>query len=493
MRLTTLVLSASLYLLSACELGAASFDRRFEEIKHSASKEQLYAFLFDLPKGGDLHNHSGFSYFAEMWYEAATDKRRTHGNEFYTRTKIGDCPESARSLVRFVNIQRSTYRKLPECRKSEYELLSGLSPKLKTEWLSSLKLDGPGKGRDEFFGPLAERLVDLFRDPYLMTELLVENMRRFGAEGVRYLETQAAASAFIDLDGNAIDTERGVQLFRERLSQADAKATGVTVRFQATIVRFRPNAEELLENVYDFVDRHRDLWVGINMAGREDNGKGYALRFLDTFRRMRRKYSGISLSLHAGEMDSPGQEVRNTLLLGATRIGHGLNLITDPDTMLLMRNGPYLVETNLTSNRLLEYTPDLSKHPFPEYLRFGIPVCLNTDDRGAWDSNMTDEYYTAVTTFNLTWAEIVQLGRNSLVYSFAEPPLKERMLKEYDAAVLKFENKYSGDQWAATLARVKPAVSGYAARSLSIPQRFHLDAQEDLAPVHPEKNQPVRQ
>jgi NAD binding domain of 6-phosphogluconate dehydrogenase len=33
------------------------------------------------------------------------------------------------------------------------------------------------------------------------------------------------------------------------------------------------------------VDRHRDLWVGINMAGREDNDKGYPLRFLDTFRR----------------------------------------------------------------------------------------------------------------------------------------------------------------------------------------------------------------
>ena len=118
-----------------------------------------------------------------------------------------------------------------------------------------------------------------------------------------------------------------------------------------------------------------------------------------TYRKMRRTYSDIPLSIHAGEKDSPGHEVRDTLLLGATRIGHGVNLITDPDTMLLMRNSGYLVEINLISNRLLEYMPDLSKHPFPEYLRFGIPVCLNTDDRGSWDSNMTDEYYTAVTNF----------------------------------------------------------------------------------------------
>ncbi len=92
--------------------------------------------------------------------------------------------------------------------------------------------------------------------------------------------------------------------------------------------------------------------------------------------------------------------------------------------------------------------PDLSKHPFPEYLRFGIPVCLNTDDPGVWDSNLTDEYFTAVTNFHLTWSEIVQIGRDSLVYSFALPPEKERMLKEYSDAVSKFERKYGDKDWA---------------------------------------------
>jgi adenosine deaminase CECR1 len=59
---------------------------------------------------------------------------------------------------------------------------------------------------------------------------------------------------------------------------------------------------------------------------------------------MRRTYSGIGLSIHGGEVDSPGTQVRETLLLGATRIGHGVNLISDPDTILFMRNGKVLVE-----------------------------------------------------------------------------------------------------------------------------------------------------
>jgi adenosine deaminase CECR1 len=108
--------------------------------------------------------------------------------------------------------------------------------------------------------------------------------------------------------------------------------------------------------------------------------------------------------------------------------------------------------------------PDISKHPFPEYLRTGIPVCLNTDDRGSWGSNMTDEYYTAVTTFNLSWKEVVELGRNSLTHSFADESLKAKMLADYCRQVRAFEERFSAD-WHGTLKTVKPLVSEYAGRT----------------------------
>ena len=156
------------------------------------------------------------------------------------------------------------------------------------------------------------------------------------------------------------------------------------------------------------------------------------------------------------------------MLLGAERIGHGLNLITDADGLLLMRNGPYMVENSLVSNRLLEYTPDLLQHPFIEYLRFGIPVCLNTDDSGVWDSNITDEYFSAVTTFKLTWNEVVQLGRNSLKYSFLDAAAKARLLTRYERRVGDFEARYSDGNWEGQVKSVQPEVSGYAQRSLGI-------------------------
>ena len=210
------------------------------------------------------------------------------------------------------------------------------------------------------------------------------------------------------------------------------------MRFQNALLRFTPDAEQRLRELYALTDRYRDLYVGINLVGREDNGNGYPLRFLPVLRELRHQYPDINLSIHAGEVDEPNHHVRDTLLLGAQRIGHGVNLITDPDTMLLMRNGPYLVEINLISNLLLGYVSDYSQHPFPEYLRTGIPVALSTDDRGMWDSNMSDEFYVAVKEFNLSWEEIVKLGRNSLHHSFLDEPTKQRLLADYDKRVAAF-------------------------------------------------------
>jgi adenosine deaminase CECR1 len=454
-----------LFVVLLQHLAAADFAARFEEIKKAAAPSELYSFLFALPKGGDLHHHHGLSVYADIWYSVATSPKTLRRNQFYTLTRFGNCPETDDAIPRFHTIQKSTYDSLDNCKKAQYQPLAELPPGLKQAWKSSLILDKPGEGRNEFFEHIGPRFGDLSHDPYVVADAMVEDMRLFGAEGVRYIEAQGSVQAYRDVHGALMAPEDAARILCDRLKEPDARRSGVTMRFLENILRFRPDAEQKLEQAYAWVAGHRDQWVGVNMVGREDNDKGYALRFLPTFRKMRTLYGDVPLSIHAGEKDSPGHEVRDTLLLGATRIGHGVNLISDPDTMLLMRYSRYLVEINLISNRLLEYIPDLSKHPFPEYLRMGIPVCLNTDDRGSWDSNMTDEYYTAVTTFHLTWPEVVQLGRNSLSFSFAETAVKDKMLHDYDAAVAAFESRYANSNWRERLKEIKPLASGYAGRT----------------------------
>lgn len=465
----TWVWAMALAFLAAPSGRASDFGHRFDEIVAGATPAQLYAFLYDMPKGGDLHNHAAGSNRAEWMYAICTDPARNGGETFYTRTHFSGASDSVDPRALFQTIRRKTYDMLPGPAKAQFVPLASLTPAERVGWCASTRLDGAGDGRLEFFSRIWPRLAQLNQCLPLATELLVENMKAFGAEHLAYVETQFVLDGMVDNDGNAIPDEAAVAFVKRRLSMPDAASTGVTIRFQATILRFSPDAEMRLAKAYAFVDAHRDLWVGLNMAGIEENGYGYPSRFLDTFRRMRARYPTLPLSIHAGEMDGPDRHVRDTLLLGASRIGHGINLIKDPDTLLLMQQTRrVLVEVNLISNRLLGYVPDLSAHPFPEYLRTGVPVCLNTDDRGMWDSNMTDEYYTAVTLFHLSWGEILKMGRDSLARSFVQPDVKARLLSEFDQRIATFEGKYGTapiEGALGSLASVKPVAYGYAKRT----------------------------
>jgi adenosine deaminase CECR1 len=462
-------LGAAILAGSAGAIRAADFSARFDAIRAAATPAQLYALLYDAPKGGDLHNHSGGADRSEWVYAVATEPARNGGDTFYTRARFTDSPEAVAPTQRFHNLRQATYDRLGPRARSEYVRLDALTPAERAGWLASLRLDGTGDGRTEFFGAIWPRRGGLETSLPVATELLVENLKAFGAEHLHYLETQFSVGGLQDNAGRVLPEEEAVAFVRHRLAQPDVAATGVTVRFQWTVLRFAPDAEARLEHAYAFVDAHRDLWVGLNLAGIEENGYGYPLRFLESFRRLRARYPTLALSIHAGEMDGPDAHIRDTLLLGASRIGHGVNLIKDPETLLLLQQTRHtLVEINLISNRLLGYVPDLTRHPFPEYLRTGVPVCLNTDDRGMWDSNLTDEYYTAVTLFHLSWGELDRMARDSIEHGFEQPEVKARLLAAYAAHTAEFEARYGagtvGDALA-RLAAVRPVTYGYAKRT----------------------------
>jgi len=419
----------------------------FDDLKVQGKTEDLYRALYYMPKGGDLHNHLSGAAFPEWWYDAALADKE-HGYEYYTKVRIENCRDYGGNeygglayYLMFRNIMAVRYEQMSDCEKSEYKRLEDLTVQEKAAWMDSIRLDKPHEGRDEFFQTHWPRLFALVRNPWIQAEILYRNMKAFGEEGVTYLEFQVAVRGFQRPDGSVIPPNETANILRERLRQKDAIDTGVTVRFQIAILRFLPNAEDDLRQVYKLVHDNSDVFVAVNMVGREDDDKGYPLRFLATMRDLRRQFSGVNLSIHAGEVDEPNSHVRDTLLLGADRIGHGLNLITDDDTMRLMRHGPYLVEINLISNLLLHYVNDYSEHPFPEYLRTGIPVALSTDDRGMWDSTMTDEFYVAVTEFNLSWEEVKLLSRNSLTYAFVAPELKQQLLAKYNSDISRFERE----------------------------------------------------
>ncbi len=414
----------------------------FDDLKRNSSDRELHQILYEMPKGGDLHHHLTGSIFSEDWYELALESER-YGYEYYTKVRINNCrqhgePGFDQYLIHYQNLANANWLKLSDCEKSEYLPLADLDERQRGHWEDSLRLNSAQEGRNEFFEKHWQRLGDLLTDPNIATGILLKNFQSLADEGLLYAEPQVSVAGWIRPDGSPIPPSQAAEIFRQALVTQPFKDTGMTWRFQMSILRFLPDAETQLRAAYEFVSTN-EPWVAVNMVGREDDDKGYPLRFLPTLRDLRKTHNKVRLSIHAGEVDEPNFHVRDTLLLGADRIGHGLNLITDADTMRLMRHGPYLVEINLISNLLLEYVSEFIEHPFPEYLRMGVPVALSTDDRGMWDSTMTDEFFVAVKEFNLSWPEIRLLSENSLRYAFLDPDERNNLLEKYRGRIAKFE------------------------------------------------------
>ena len=406
--------------LLAALLLAQTFDARWECLKQRLSNEDLYRLLWAVPKGGDIHVHHEFSIPMSFWIDGAIK------GGYLTRAKLSACKEE--NPLQWITLRKDSVAKLTPCQQGDFQSSRSLNATQREEWLAALTLT-QDEGKDEFFEKIVLRVGDLENDPKLIADALHKAQHHLRQQNAIYLETQLDPRGF-----HGMNHAQAAAYIRRRY-----KPRGVVARFQVSTVRFLPDAEVDLKDGFAFVHQNHDLWKGVNLVGREDNPAGSPQRFTKILSELRQQYPEVALSLHAGESATPDTNVAQTLALGATRIGHGINAWQDPRAMQLLKKGPYLIEINLVSNLVLGYTPDLTRHPLPRYLREQIPVCLNTDDGGVYGSNLTDDYFAAVALFNLTWKEVVELGRNSLQYSFAEPQLKSALLKRYEANVAYFE------------------------------------------------------
>ena len=82
-----------------------------------------------------------------------------------------------------------------------------------------------------------------------------------------------------------------------------------------------------------------------------------------------------------------------------------------------MAKNKIAVEINLTSNEVILGVKD-EDHPFTTYMSHGVPLTISTDDEGVSRIDLTNEYYRLVRTYDVDYATLVSISRNSLQYSF---------------------------------------------------------------------------
>jgi adenosine deaminase len=93
----------------------------------------------------------------------------------------------------------------------------------------------------------------------------------------------------------------------------------------------------------------------------------------------------------------------------------------------------------LTSNVQTSAVPRMQDHPLREYLKLGVRVTLNTDNRLVSSTTMTDELDRAVRTFGLSPADVRQVLMNGFKSAFVpfrdKGELLRRAVAEIDASL----------------------------------------------------------
>ncbi len=409
-------------------------DRRLAELRKSPP--ELYAFLYRMPKGADLHNHLSGAIYAESFLREAVEE---HLCVDKTALALAPAPCSPGQVDAAATETDNTLRNA---------LIDSFS----------MRNFVPGRqsGHDHFFATF-----DKF-GAVSSGDLVSEEARRAADQNESYLELMALSGGPMAALGKVVGLTDDLDATRAKLEAAglpqmvaamrarvdrmeegrindlrcarapDSPACRLRIGYVYQVLREFPKAQVFAQVLGGFALAASDpRVVAVNFVQAEDgynsmNDYHLHMTMVDYAHRI---YPGVHIALHAGEL-APGLvppeglrfHIREAVELGhAERIGHGVDVMYEKDPAGLlaeMRARHILVEINLTSNDVILGVKG-GEHPFPVYRKHGVPVALSTDDEGVNRSELTEEFQRAVLTYNLSYSDLKEMVRNSLEYSFA--------------------------------------------------------------------------
>jgi adenosine deaminase len=413
--------------------------RYFESVRKLPP--QQFAFLLQMPKGGDLHSHLSGAVYAESFIEWAATKGLCINQTTMTLSQLpcdpADGVPASTALTNAV-----LYRQMIDAWSMRYWEYSGQN------------------GHDHFFDTFGKFGAATYGQT---GQMIAEVARRAACGKVLYLELMLTpdngkASRIgkeIDWDGNFESMlrklkDKGVadaaETGEKNLNEAEAEkdrllkcgtpqaepACNVRIRYIFQVSRGAPPSQVYAQMVTGFTmaGKAGSKLVALNLVQPEDgfsSMQNFTLQ-MQMLNYLRPLYKEAHITLHAGEL-SPGVvppegltfHIRDSVEVGrAERIGHGVDVMheTNPEDLLRqLARLNVLVEICLTSNDVILGVRG-AEHPLKTYLQYGVPVALATDDEGVSRSEISREYLKAAQEQELGYGQLKTMARNSLEYSF---------------------------------------------------------------------------
>ena len=416
--------------------------RYFDSIRNQPSL--LLAFLHEMPKGGDLHNHLDGALYAEDIIDwAASD------NFCVDRTTSRLIAPPCDSCERY------TPKPAIRCAYDDHILYN----QIVDAWSMRNWRAGEESGHDHFFATFDKFGLATHNH---VPEAIASVINRAAKEHVQYIEFmhtadgRAAAQLGAKLGWNADFGKMRDGLLANGLQEIAAQTSktlaeheaqarselkcgtpqaepgcNVKLRYLYQVLRGLAPEAVFVQIVLGFELAASDPhFVGLNLVMPEDwyvpiHDFRQHMAMLDFLRGV---YPKVHISLHAGEIaeglvkpEDLSFHIRASVEQGhAERIGHGVDVMLEKDPIGLMKEMAarnVMVEVNLTSNDVILGISG-NEHPLPIYMKYGVPVALSTDDEGVSRSDMTHEYLRAVQGYNLPYTGLKGMTRQSVEHSF---------------------------------------------------------------------------
>ncbi|MCB0389806.1 MAG: adenosine deaminase [Bdellovibrionales bacterium] len=240
-------------------------------------------------------------------------------------------------------------------------------------------------------------------------------------EGIRILELRYAPSFLVE-GHKELDFNKAHQAVVRGCKQAEKKfgmATGLICIAQ------RIFSVDVATKVFNFAFENQDSFVGVDLA---DNEVGFDSKpFAHLFEKAREL--GFGITVHSGEADVPNapRYVREAIdYLCAQRIGHGLQIHRDPETMDYVKEKGVVLELCPTSNWLTNAVQSFDEHPFRKLMEYGVKTTINSDDPGIFNIDLTNEYEVLQKHQGITLEEFQKCNEIAFHASFIKPEKKQQ-------------------------------------------------------------------
>ena len=228
-------------------------------------------------------------------------------------------------------------------------------------------------------------------------------------DGVRYLEVRYSPILHTQ---KGMTSSESVDAVKKGLEQAE-KEFGIKTGI--ILCGIRNISPEVSLKLADLAVQYKNEGVvGFDLAGAEENFP--AKHHQEAFELILKK--NINATLHAGEAFGPESIHQAIHACGAHRIGHGTRLKENEDLMAFINDHRIALEICLKSNIQTRSISSLKNHPFKYYFDQHLRVTLNTDNRLISNTTLSEEYYLAAETFNLTMQDIRTIIINGFKSAF---------------------------------------------------------------------------